>query len=62
MKDLNLSASLKEKIYQIKLDSHNDVLKIISYFPLSEDEIQTIVTMNKLKSFTFHSVFSDHIS
>ena len=54
MKDLNLPANLKDKIYQIN----------VSYFPLSADEKQLIITlMNDSKSFDgFHSIFSDHIS
>ncbi|MSV33756.1 MAG: hypothetical protein EXS76_03440 [Nitrosarchaeum sp.] len=64
MKNLNLPANLKDKIYQIKVNSQNDFPKIISYFPLSTDEKQLIVTlMNSSKSFdAFHSIFSDHIS
>ncbi len=64
MKDLNLPANLKDKIYQINVNSQNDFSKIISYFPLSADEKHLIVTlMNDSKSFNgFHSIFSDHIS
>ena len=64
MKDLNLPANLKDKIYQINVNPQNDFSKIISYFPLSADEKQLIVTlMNDSKSFNgFHSIFSDHIS
>ena len=54
----------KISLYQIKVNSQNDFSKIISYFPLSTDEKQLIVTlMNNSKSFdAFHSIFSDHIS
>ena len=64
MKNLNLPANLKDKIYQIKVNSQNDFSKIISYFPLSVDEQQLIVTlMDNSKSFNgFDSIFSDHIS
>ena len=64
MKDLNLPANLKDKIYQINVNPQNDFSKIISYFPLSADEKQLIVTlMNDSKSFNgFHSIFSDYIS
>ncbi|MEX2192653.1 MAG: hypothetical protein WD717_08280 [Nitrosarchaeum sp.] len=52
MKNLNLPANLKDKIYQIKVNSQNDFSKIVSYFPLSVDEKQLIVTlMNNSKSF-----------
>lgn len=63
MKTINLPTNLKDKIYQIKTNSQNDFSKIVSYFPLSDDEKQLIVTLNNLKSFDgFHSIFTDHIS
>jgi hypothetical protein len=63
MNHLNLPVNLKEKIYQIKKDSQNDFSKIVSYFPLTEDEKQMIATLDNSKSFyEFHSIFSDHIS
>jgi len=64
MKNLNLPANLKDKIYQIKINSQNDFSKIVSYFPLSVDEQQLIITlMNNPKSFDgFYSIFSDHVS
>ncbi|MCE9653189.1 MAG: hypothetical protein K8Q89_09105 [Nitrosarchaeum sp.] len=64
MNSLNLPWSLKEKIYQIKLNSQNNFSKIVSYFPLSESEKQTIVSlMGDSKSFDgFGSIFSDHVS
>ena len=45
MKNLNLPSNLKDKIYQIKVNSQNDFSKIVSYFPLSADEKQLIVTL-----------------
>ncbi len=63
MNDLNLPSNLKDKIYQIKFNAPNDFSKIISYFPLSADEKQLIITLNSSKSFDgFYSIFSDHIS
>lgn len=63
MRTLNLPANLRDKIYQITVDSQNNFSKIVSYFPLSFDEQQQIATLNNLKSFDiFHSIFSDHIS
>lgn len=63
MKTINLPTNLKDKIYQIKTNSQNDFSKIVSYFPLSDDEKQLIVTLNNLKSFDgFHSIFTDPIS
>ncbi len=60
MHSLNLPAHLQEKIYHMVL-SQNNFLKIVSYFPLSEDEKQ-VLTLNNSKSFEFRSIFSDHIS
>ena len=59
MNSLNLPVNLKEKIYQIKSNSQNN-LKIISYFPLSEKEIEMII--GDSAAVEFHSIFSDHIS
>lgn len=56
---LDLSVNLREKIYDIK-ESQNNFLKIVSYFPLSEDEKQSI--LKNLKSVEFCSIFSDHVS
>jgi hypothetical protein len=62
MHHLNLPVNLKEKIYQIKKDSQNDFSKIVSYFPLTEDEKQMIAMNNSKSFYEFHSIFSDHIS
>ena len=64
MNNLNLPANLKDTIYQIKVNSQNDFSKIVSYFPLSADEKQLIITlMNSSKPFDrFYSIFSDHVS
>ena len=56
---MNLSANLKEKIYQIKQDSQNN-FKVVSYFPLSEEEKQTVT--KDFSTVDFHSIFSDHIT
>ena len=56
---LDLSVNLREKIYDIK-ESQNNFLKIVSYFPLSDDEKQSI--LKNLKSVEFRSIFSDHVS
>ena len=62
MTTLNLPANLRDKIYQVNQNSQNNLSKIVSYFPLSADEKQQIITLNNLDSVIFHSVFSDHIS
>jgi len=63
--NLNLPVNLKDKIYQIKTNPKNDFLKIVSYFPLSDDEKQFIVdlTKNNFALFDgFGSIFSDHVT
>ena len=59
MNHLDLSVNLKEKIYDIK-ESQNNFLRIVSYFPLSEDEKQSI--LKKIQHVDFCSIFSDHVS
>ena len=60
--NLNLPENLKDKIYYIKENSQNH-LKIVSYFPLSEDERLMISTLNSSQSLDmFYSIFSDNIS
>ncbi|MCV0412313.1 MAG: hypothetical protein K5782_04835 [Nitrosarchaeum sp.] len=56
---MDLSENLREKIYDIK-ESQNNFLKIVSYFPLSEDEKQSI--LKKTRHVDFRSIFSDHVS
>ena len=56
---MNLSANLKEKIYQIKQYSQNN-FKVVSYFPLSKEEKQTIT--KDFSTVDFHSIFYDHIT
>ena len=64
MNNLNLPVNLRDKIYQIKVNSQNDFSRIVSYFPLSAYEKQLIITlMNNPKPFDgFYSIFSDHVS
>ena len=64
-KKLNISKSLEEKIFDIRIDSKKDnsISKITSYFPLSDVEKKEIAEALKEKSFDkFHSIFSDSIS
>ena len=47
----------------IKLNSDKSISKIISYFPLSELERKTIVSLLNLANFSeFHSIFSDMVT
>ena len=61
MSKLNLSAKLEEKIFEIKYESDETVSKIISYFPLTEEEQDEILSKINNK-FAFHSIFSDTVS
>ena len=64
MNNLDLPANLRDKVYLIKIESSRDFSRIVSYFPLSEDEKQLIISLlgNSKLSLEFHSIFSDHIS
>ena len=54
---------LKEKIFEIKTDSNNLILKIISYFPLTELEQNNLISIINQPNFVnFNSIFTDTIS
>ena len=54
---------LKDKIFEIKSDSNNNISKIVSYFPFSESEKQEILLILKRRSFDgFSSIFVDSVS
>jgi len=40
-----IPSELKEKIFEIKTNSNNSVLKIISYFPLTELEQKNLISI-----------------
>ena len=63
MTKLNLPSHLKDKIFEIQFESDETVSKIISYFPFSESEKQTILSILKKEMFEgFHSIFTDAIT
>jgi hypothetical protein len=64
MCDLDLPTNLRDKLYQITTDRTRDFSRIVSYFPLSEDEKQIIASflVDTKSSIEFHSIFSDYIS
>ena len=63
MKITNIPNNVEEKIFEIKLHSDQSVFKIISYFPLSDFERQTITSLLNQPSFSeFHSIFTDNIT
>jgi len=61
--ELNISHELKEKIFDFKTNSDGKIMKIVSYFPLSEDERHEIISSMGSDSFdNFSSIFSDTVS
>ena len=63
MKSFDIPSEIEDKIFEIKLNSDKSILKIISYFPLSELERKTIVSLLNHDNFSeFHSIFTDIIS
>lgn len=62
MPKLNISSGLEEKIFDLKTDSDGITIKIVSYFPLSDDERQKILSALGFDFSNFKSIFSDSIS
>ena len=59
----DIDFELKEKIFEIKTDSNNLVLKIISYFPLTELERNNLISIINQPNFVnFNSIFIDNIT
>ena len=59
----DLPIELEEKIFEIKIDSNNFVLKIVSYFPLTELEKNNMISsINQPDFVNFNSIFTDFIS
>ena len=58
----DIAFELKEKIFEIKT-SDNSVFKIISYFPLTELEQNSLVSIIKQPEYiNFSSIFSDSVT
>ena len=63
MKTLDIPSEIEDKIFEIKFNSDKSISKIISYFPLSELERKTIVSLLNLITFSgFHSIFADTVT
>ena len=63
MKITDIPNNVKEKIFEIKLHSDQSVFKIISYFPLSDLERKTIISLSNQVNFSeFYSIFTDTIT
>ena len=62
MTSYDIPFELKEKIFEIKT-TDNSVLKIISYFPLTDLEQNSLVSIIKQPDFVnFNSIFSDSVN
>ena len=63
MKTIDIPSKIEDKIFEIKYNSDESISKIISYFPLSELERQTMTSLlNKPNFSEFHSIFTDSIT
>ena len=63
MKKLNIPSEIEDKIFEIKLNSDNSIFKIISYFPLSELERTSLISLLNRPNFSeFHSIFTDTVT
>ena len=63
LKILDIPSKIEDKFFEIKYNSDQSIFKIISYFPLSELERQTITSLlNKPDFSEFHSIFTDSIT
>ena len=62
---LSISTELEEKIYDLKVDGHDGLSKITTYFPLNSEEKQEILNamdQTKKSQVDFKSIFLDEIS
>ena len=63
MVSFDIPFDLNEKIFEIKTDSNSSILKIISFFPLTELEKKTMISIiNEPNFINFNSIFTDIIS
>ena len=63
LKTLDIPYAIKDKIFEIKFNSDKSILKIISYFPLSELERHTLISLLNQPNFSeFHSIFMDIVT
>ena len=63
MKKLDIPSDIEDKIFEIKLNSDKSIFKIISYFPLSELERKTLISLLNRPNFSeFHSIFTDTVT
>ena len=63
MKSFDIPSEIEDKIFEIKLNSDKSIFKIISYFPLSELERTSLISLLNQPNFSeFHSIFTDTVT
>ncbi len=63
MKISDIPLKLTDKIFQIKFNSEHSIEKIVSYFPLSEQERLMINSISGQDDFSnYRSIFSDTVT
>ena len=63
LKKLDIPSEIEDKIFEIKINSDESIFKIISYFPLSLQERQTLTSLMDQPNFSeFHSIFTDNVT
>ena len=63
MKVFHIPSEIEDKIFEIKYHSDKSIFKIISYFPLSDLERKTIISLSNQVNFSeFYSIFTDTIT
>ena len=63
MKTIDIPSKIGDKIFEIEYNPDESIFKIISYFPLSELEHQTLTfLLNKPDFSEFHSIFTNSIT
>ena len=63
MTSYDFSFELEEKIFEIKTNSDDSILRIVSYFPLTELEKNNVISsINQPDFVNFNSIFTDFIS
>jgi hypothetical protein len=63
LKSLEIPSAIEDKIFEIKFHSDESISKIISYFPLSEFERHTLISLLSEPNFSeFHSIFTDDVT
>ena len=63
MKVFDIPSEIEDKLFEIKLNSDKSIFNIISYFPLSELERTSLISLLNRPNFSeFHSIFTDTVT